>query len=133
MTAYKRMPSRFRRVVIMFLFTSTDSVVGIVRSREGALVIFWLGGRLTISRRTSSVEFPSSRSVPRDAGSSRTTLECYRKMIGICQDRNASKILTGVTRASCIGHSSSSVRRTESALLITIKAPTTLLDKLYMR
>jgi len=108
-----------------------DSVVGIVRAREGALVMFWFGDWSRISWRTSSVELPSSRSVPRDAGSSRTTLGYYRKMIGFIQDRKVS-ILTGTTRASCMGHSSS-VRRTESALLITIKVPTILLDKPHIR
>ena len=116
----------------MSLLMLADSVVGIVRAREGALVMFWLGDWSRISWRTSSVELLSSRSVPRDAGSSRTTLGYYRKMISFIQDRKVS-ILTGATRASCMGHSSSSVRRTESALLITIKVPTTLLDKPHIR
>lgn len=66
----------------MSLLMSADSVVGIVRASEGALVVLWFGDWSRISWRTSSVELPSSRSVPRDAGSSKTTLGYYTKTIG---------------------------------------------------
>ena len=75
-TAYVNIVSRFRLDVSTPCRTSSPGSLDLV----GTAVIGRMlcpEGRLTRSRRTSRVQFPSSSRVPIDAGSPGTTLECW--------------------------------------------------------